>query len=118
MKERGIGIEIDDFGTGHASIAGLMRVQPERLKIDRGLIDPVVHNHHHRRIIELIVEIGRTLDIAVTAEGIETEEHARIVEEIGVSHLQGFHFGRPQPPDQLIATLMSPHAGTVDRDIV
>jgi len=101
LRERGIGIEIDDFGTGHASIMGLVRVRPDRLKIDRSLVGPAALEPARRRLLELITEIGHTLEIAVTAEGIESDAHAEIARGLGCSLLQGYHLGAPMPFDAL-----------------
>ncbi|ARE39503.1 diguanylate cyclase/phosphodiesterase (GGDEF & EAL domains) with PAS/PAC sensor(s) [Rhodovulum sp. P5] len=105
LRERGIGIEIDDFGTGHASIMGLVRVAPDRLKTDRSLLEPAVTDDRRRRLFRLMVEIGDTLGISVTAEGVETEEHARLAREEGCSVLQGFHFAEPMAIGGLVGYL-------------
>jgi EAL domain-containing protein (putative c-di-GMP-specific phosphodiesterase class I) len=103
LRERGIGIEIDDFGTGRASVNGLLRVGPDRLKIDRSLILPADVDTTRRRIFELQVETGRTLGISVTAEGVENAEHARIARQAGCSVLQGFLYDGPLAPATLLA---------------
>jgi diguanylate cyclase (GGDEF)-like protein/PAS domain S-box-containing protein len=95
LKELGIDIEIDDFGTGYASIVSLLKLQPRRLKIDRQLIQPIVKAPRQRHLVESIVDIGKTLGIAVIAEGVETVEHARILKKIGCDELQGYAFGQP-----------------------
>ena len=95
LRELGIPIEVDDFGTGRTSIVSLVRLRPNRLKIDRQLVDPVVSSESARRLIASLVEIGQSLDIGVTAEGVETPEHARVLRDLGCSVLQGFAFARP-----------------------
>jgi diguanylate cyclase (GGDEF)-like protein/PAS domain S-box-containing protein len=92
LKAMGIGIEIDDFGTGHASIACLLNLRPKRLKIDRQLVKPIVASIETRRLLASIVDIGEALGIEVLAEGVETLEHARILAEIDCFCLQGFAF--------------------------
>lgn len=101
VKAAGIEIEIDDFGSGHASIIGLMHAAPNAMKIDQRLIFPLTKSRVARRLVEAIVDIGRALDIAVTAEGVETLEHARILRDIGCTALQGYFFGRAVPPEDL-----------------
>ncbi len=98
LRELGIDIEIDDFGTGYASIVSLLKLQPRRLKIDRQLVMPVRESEAQRRLIASIVDIGHSLGIGVTAEGVETDEHARIVTELQCDTLQGYAFSRPLPP--------------------
>lgn len=95
IKELGIDIEIDDFGTGHASIVSLLNLRPRRLKIDRQLITPITGSMAQRQLVASIIEIGKSLGIEVVAEGVETMEHARILKELGCDILQGYLFGRP-----------------------
>ncbi len=97
IRKLGIGIEIDDFGTGHASIACILSLRPERFKIDRQLIRPIVTSVEQRRLVASIVDIGRSLNIRVVAEGVETMEHAHILKELDCDDLQGFAFARPMP---------------------
>jgi EAL domain-containing protein (putative c-di-GMP-specific phosphodiesterase class I) len=102
IKELGIDVEIDDFGTGYASIVSLQKLKPRRLKIDRQLVKPVVSSPKQRRLVESIVEIGKSLDIEIVAEGVETMEHAAILKDIGCDMLQGFAFARPMSSADLI----------------
>lgn len=95
IKELGIDIEIDDFGTGHASVVSLLKLQPRRLKIDRQLVTPITGSASQRRLVSSIIEIGKSLGIGVVAEGVETMEHASILKELGCDILQGYAFGRP-----------------------
>lgn len=97
LKKLGIDIEIDDFGTGHASIVSLLRLSPKTLKIDRELIKPLPQSAEQRRLVGSIIEIGRSLDIRVTAEGVETMSHAHILSELGCDYLQGYALARPMP---------------------
>lgn len=97
MRSLGIGIEIDDFGSGHASIMSLLKVSPGTLKIDRALIKPLVETPEQRRLVGSIIEIGRSLDIRVVAEGVESWEHIRILQSLGCDILQGYALARPMP---------------------
>lgn len=101
IKELGIDIEIDDFGTGYASIVSLMKLKPRRLKIDRQLVFPVVRSSTQRRLVQSIVDIGKSLDIEIVAEGVETMEHARMLRELGCDILQGYVFARPMAGEDL-----------------
>jgi diguanylate cyclase (GGDEF)-like protein len=95
IKQLGIDIEIDDFGTGHASIVGLLKIRPRRLKIDRQLIMPIVRSPAQRQLVGSIIDIGHSLGVEVLAEGVETMEHARILKTLGCDALQGYAFARP-----------------------
>jgi diguanylate cyclase (GGDEF)-like protein len=105
IKKLGIDVEIDDFGTGYASIVSLLKLQPRRLKIDRQLVMPIVNSVRQRQLVESMIDIGRTLGIEVLAEGVETMEHARILQDIGCDYLQGYALGRPMSGTELAATL-------------
>ncbi len=107
LRRFGIDIEIDDFGTGHASIVGLLRLSPKTLKIDRELIKPLVASAEQRRLVGSIIEIGRSQKIAVTAEGVETMEHARILAELGCDSLQGYALACPMPAAEIPAFIRS-----------
>ncbi|MBB3654916.1 diguanylate cyclase (GGDEF)-like protein [Rhizobium sp. BK650] len=95
IKQMGIDIEIDDFGSGHASLIGLVRLKPKRLKIDRQLVADVVESAEQRRVVGSIVEIAKALDVEVIAEGVETEAHAVTLSRLGCDSLQGFALGYP-----------------------
>jgi diguanylate cyclase (GGDEF)-like protein len=101
IKDLGIDIEIDDFGTGYASIVSLMKLKPRRLKIDRQLVFPIVRSETQRRLVQSIVDIGKSLDIEIVAEGVETMEHARMLRDLGCDILQGYVFARPMPSEEL-----------------
>jgi diguanylate cyclase (GGDEF)-like protein len=101
IKALGIDIEIDDFGTGYASIVSLTKLKPRRLKIDRQLVTPIVRSDAQRRLVQSIVDIGRSLDIEIVAEGVETMEHARLLRDLGCDILQGYAFARPMAAEDL-----------------
>lgn len=98
----GIDVEIDDFGTGHASILSLLRLQPSRLKIDRQFVIPMLTSQAQRRLVSSIIEIGRSQNIEIVAEGVETMEHAKILRDLGCQFLQGYAFARPMSSADLI----------------
>ncbi|MCP8885427.1 EAL domain-containing protein [Devosia sp. XJ19-1] len=107
IKEMGIGIDVDDFGTGHTSFVSLLRLMPRRFKIDRQLVSPVASSDAQRQLVGSIVDIGRTLGIKVVAEGVETVEQASVLREIGCDFLQGYAFGKPMPAAKLVEWLRS-----------
>lgn len=101
IKELGIDIEIDDFGTGHASIVGLLKLRPKRLKIDRQFVTPLLDAPENSKLVASIVEIGKSLGIEVVAEGVETMEQAHLLRELGCDVLQGFAFARPMTASEI-----------------
>jgi len=115
IKEMGIEIEIDDFGSGHASLIGLVKLKPKRLKIDRQLVTAVTVSEEQRRLVGSIIEIARTLNVEVVAEGVESEDHARILAEIGCDELQGYAIGNPSSEKETAALLKSAQAASHSR---
>jgi diguanylate cyclase (GGDEF)-like protein len=107
IKRKGIDIEIDDFGSGHASLIGLVKLRPKRLKIDRQLVAAITVSEEQRRLIGSIVEIAHAFGVEVIAEGAETEKHARLLARIGCDILQGFTIGRPVSQAEMFTQLSS-----------
>lgn len=95
IKELGIDIELDDFGTGHTSIVSLLKLKPKRLKIDRQLVAPILSSRHEQALVRSIIEIGRSLGIEIVAEGVETMAHAELLSALGCDLLQGYAFAAP-----------------------
>ncbi|WP_081953012.1 EAL domain-containing protein [Rhizobium sp. YS-1r] len=95
IKELGIDIEIDDFGTGHTSIVSLLKLKPKRLKIDRQLVMPILSSPQERALVRSIIDIARSLGVETVAEGVETMQHASLLRELGCDLLQGYAFSRP-----------------------
>ncbi|WP_170854916.1 bifunctional diguanylate cyclase/phosphodiesterase [Xaviernesmea oryzae] len=98
LRAIGVRFAMDDFGAGHASIGMLRHFGFEKVKIDRSVValqDPV--------LLKAIIELAAALQIPVTAEGIETEEQARLAREAGCEQLQGYLVGAPLSLDELIA---------------
>ncbi|MCF3640171.1 EAL domain-containing protein [Rhizobium sp. TRM95111] len=102
IKELGIDIEIDDFGTGHTSIVSLLKLKPKRLKIDRQLVAPILASRHEQALVRSIIEIGRSLGIGIVAEGVETMQHAEMLSMLGCDLLQGYAFARPLPREAFL----------------
>ncbi len=109
LREFGIEIEIDDFGSGHASIIGLLRAAPDTMKIDQRLVAPLAHSKSYQQMVKSIVEIGRSQNIKIIAEGVETEAHALILRDLKVDCLQGYYFAKPMCAEDL-RTYLQEHA--------
>jgi len=103
IKALGIDIEIDDFGTGHTSIVSLLKLKPKRLKIDRQLVAPILSSHNEQALVRSIIEIGRSLGIEIVAEGVETMEHAEMLNRLGCDLLQGYAFAKPLSREAFLA---------------
>ncbi|SFI80516.1 diguanylate cyclase (GGDEF) domain-containing protein [Phyllobacterium sp. CL33Tsu] len=106
LKQMEIDIEVDDFGSGHASIIGLLKLKPKRLKIDGRLVMPITISPEQRSLVGSIVGIARALGIGVIAEGVETNEHAKLLRRLGCDTLQGYAIAYPEPAADLGARLL------------
>lgn len=95
LKALGVRIVMDDFGTGYSSLSNLQAFPFDKIKIDRSFVSHVTDDESARSIIRAIVGLGRSLDLPVVAEGVETEEQRRMVLEEGCPQAQGFYFGGP-----------------------
>jgi diguanylate cyclase (GGDEF)-like protein/PAS domain S-box-containing protein len=95
LRDIGVRIAIDDFGTGYSSLAYLRRLPIDILKIDRSFVMDADKNADDAEIVTLILALGKALRLEVVAEGVETEDQARLLEENGCDILQGFLFSHP-----------------------
>ena len=98
LKALGVKIALDDFGSGFSSIGYLRQFGFDRMKIDRSLVIGV-NDERQREMLQATVALARSLDIPVTAEGIETEEQAISMRLFGCDGLQGYLFGKPVTSD-------------------
>lgn len=105
LRALGVTIDIDDFGSGHASILSLRNLRPDRIKIDARLIRDAPHDRTHRALVQSIVEIGRILQTAVVAEGVESDAHVALLQDIGCHYLQGYGLCRPVAADEILPLL-------------
>ena len=106
FNDLGMTVAVDDFGTGHASVQGLLKIKPSVLKIDRQFVFPIVEDEAARALLSSLIGIGKSLGMTIVAEGIETEAHAHLAMEFGCDRLQGFYFGRPMSVENLQQQLL------------
>ncbi|HMN86682.1 MAG TPA: EAL domain-containing protein, partial [Bauldia sp.] len=94
---RGLGasVALDDFGTGYSSIGYLRHLSFDKLKLDQSLVAGIALDRRVRRLVEATVAVAQALDLDVTAEGVESETDAKLLQLAGCRYLQGFHLGRP-----------------------
>ncbi len=112
LNQMGVDISIDDFGTGYSSLLYLKRLPASELKIDRGFVRDLTHDTEDAAIIAAIVALGRTLNLKIVAEGVETPEQQEFLTRLGCNSLQGFLLGRPMPADQFAQSVDDPRSAS------
>jgi diguanylate cyclase len=95
LREFGAHVLLDDFGTGYSSLAYLRDFEIDTIKVDRSFIDRMVDDRHSASLIQAILAMARGIEMEVVAEGIETEEQAKLLRLLGCRYGQGFGLGRP-----------------------
>jgi diguanylate cyclase (GGDEF)-like protein len=111
LRDQGIRLALDDFGTGYSSLATLARVPVHELKIDRAFVAAMDSSSADAAVVRSTIELGRSLDLLVVAEGVESEEQRRRLWEQGCPAGQGHLFGRPMPVHRLLAALRRGYGG-------
>jgi len=105
LRTLGLRISVDDFGTGHSSLAYLKHFPIDKLKLDRAFILDVPSDATGMEIAAAVIRLGHSLDVEVLAEGVETEAQAEFLARSGCRLAQGYLFGRPMWEDDLLAAL-------------
>ena len=105
LTELCCGIDLDDFGTGHASITAIRRFTIERIKIDRSFISRVDKDQEQQRMVSAIQTMAERLGLETLAEGVETSGEHAMLGQLGCAHVQGFAIARPMPFDDTLAWL-------------
>ena len=91
----GVHVSIDDFGTGHSSLASLRRLPAQELKIDRAFVADLAESEDTRSIVQAVVQMAKTLGLRVVAEGVETEAQRDHLMRLGCDEMQGYLFAKP-----------------------
>ena len=97
IRALGVRIALDDFGMGYSSLSYLDRYQMDTIKIDRSFVASMLTRERTMAIVEAIVKLGHALDLAIVAEGVETEDQLAVLSATGCSAVQGYYLGRPVP---------------------
>lgn len=111
LRALGVLLSVDDFGTGYSSLSHIKLFPITCFKIDKSFIDGVPQNSADVAIVRTILALGLSLKVEVVAEGVETAEQARFLQEAGVTSIQGYYYGVPMTPQELEAFVASTLAG-------
>lgn len=95
LKKMGIAIALDDFGTRYSSLRYLRDFSPDRLKIDRSFVAMLKARHDGANFVQALIDLGTSLNVKVTAEGVETGEQLQMLQKSGCDRVQGFLLGKP-----------------------
>lgn len=101
LRENGFKIEMDDFGSGYSSLNMLCSLPIDALKLDMEFIKNICDNKKEYRLVGIMIDIARLLDVPVIAEGVETKEQFELLEDLGCDIIQGYYFSKPIPADDL-----------------
>ena len=105
VSDLGVSIAVDDFGTGYSSLSYLRRLPLRRLKIDRSFVRDILSCRETAEIVRAIVSLAASLDLQVTAEGVETREQLEALQRLGCENFQGFYCSAPVAAAQLPARI-------------
>ncbi len=106
LRAMGIELQIDDFGTGYSSLSQLQQLDIDVVKIDQSFVRKLGQDQQSNALCEAIISIGRTLNITVVAEGVETEEQLNILRQMGCKEVQGYLLSRPVLPEKIAQLLL------------
>lgn len=112
LHRYGFRISMDDFGTGYASLNTLSQLQIDELKLDRSFLMQAAQNteQKRRKILEVVIEVAKRLHISTVAEGVETEDHVRLMQKMGCDYGQGYYYSRPIPAAEFTDTFLKTNA--------
>ena len=104
LKEMGVSIAVDDYGTGHSSLGLIRDIVFDRIKLDKLFVQNALENETDKAIIRAVIFLGHSLQASVLAEGVETEEQFSFLEGEGCDEIQGFLLSQPLPHEHLVAS--------------
>jgi diguanylate cyclase (GGDEF)-like protein/PAS domain S-box-containing protein len=105
LKETGASVMMDDFGTGYSSLNYLRELPVDGIKLDLSFVHRLGRDRKDDAVVEAVIDLGNALDLPVTAEGVETEEQARRLSNLGCPFAQGSYFSNPLSPEEVAARL-------------
>jgi EAL domain-containing protein (putative c-di-GMP-specific phosphodiesterase class I) len=112
LRDLGVQLSVDDFGTGFSSLTFLQRVAVNEIKVDRAFVDRMLDVEADRLIVRATIDLAHGLGVRVVAEGVEVVEQLEALRKLGCDQAQGYYLARPMLPDQLLEVVMRSNAVT------
>lgn len=109
LREMGITIAYDDFGMGYASLKHLLKCPIDRIKIDKSFVAGIPKSQVYSTACSHLVQFSRSMEIEITAEGVETDVQLRYLKEFGCTDVQGYFFSKPAPESEFLKYLQTQH---------
>lgn len=111
LMEYGVKFSLDDFGTGQSNLNYIVDMPVDLVKFDRSMTSSYFENGKARYVMEAAIHMIHGMNLEIVSEGIETAEQFRTMEELGISHIQGYYFSKPLPEEEFIQYLETKNAG-------
>lgn len=111
LRHNGIRIAIDDFGSGYSALSYLRDLPIDEVKLDRSFVAPILADARAAAVVRAVVDLAHVLDLTVVVEGVEDAATAALVRELGCDIGQGFYYGAPVPPEELLRLVQSQAKG-------
>ena len=105
LRDDGFEVEMDDFGSGYSSLNMLSSLPIDVLKMDMAFVRNIEHSEKDFRLVEVVLDIARYLNLSVVAEGVETQRQLEMLRGAGCDIVQGYYFSRPLPPEEFEALI-------------
>lgn len=110
LMEYGVRFSLDDFGTGQSNLNYIVEMPVDIVKFDRSMTNSYFENGKAKYVMEAAIHMIHGMNLEIVSEGIETKEQFQTMEDLGISHIQGYYFSKPLPEDEFVAFLESKKA--------